>query len=105
MFPVDVVPKEIYSQENESIRDKCTPICDETWITPWLVYYDIPIVYLNFGWGTEIDSRIKMYDGLVRYTHQRESNGLERRDNWLSAVLDAFPQIKEKYVKLFNYGY
>ena len=105
MFPVHIVPKEIYSTENREIRDKCTPICDESWITPWLVYYDVPIIWLNFGWGTEIDPvNIKMQNGLVSQTHKIESNGLERRDNWLAAVLDAFPAIKEKYVRLFNYG-
>lgn len=105
MFPVKVVPKEIYAIENEPIRDKCTPICDESWITPWLVYYDVPIIWLNFGWGTEIDPvHIQMSTGLVSQTHKVESNGLERRDNWLAAVLDAFPEIKQKYVNLFNYS-
>ena len=105
MFPVNVVPTEIYSDTYIGLRDKCTPICDESWITPWLVYYDIPIIWMNFGWGTEINpTSIKMQNGLVSQTHKVESNGLERRDNWLAAVLDSFPFIKDKYVRLFNYG-
>ena len=105
MFPAHIMPKEVYSYDYANQRDYCTPICDESWITPWLVYYDIPIIWLNFGWGTEIDpEHIKLMDGLVSQTHQIESNGLERRDNWLSNVLDTFPFIKEKYVRLFHYG-
>ena len=45
-----------------------------------------------------------MWNGLAPMTHQREANGLERRDIWLANVLDAFPKIKEKYERLFNYG-
>lgn len=105
MFPAHIMPKEVYSYDYAKQRDYCTPICDESWITPWLVYYDIPIIWLNFGWGTEIDpEHIKLMDGLVSQTHKIESNGLERRDNWLSNVLDTFPFIKEKYVRLFHYG-
>ena len=68
MFPVNVVPREIYSRDNIETRDKCTPICDESWITPWLVYYDVPIIWMNFGWGTEIDpEHIKKYVRLFNY--------------------------------------
>ena len=105
MFPFNAMPKEVYDLSNVEIRDRCTPICDESWITPWLVYHDVPIIWLNFGWGTEINpNRVKMWQGLVSQTHKIEANGLERRDNWLANVLDSFPEIKEKYERLFNYG-
>lgn len=105
MFPYKVMPKAVYQAGNLDIRDKCSPICDESWITPWLVYFDVPIIWLNFGWGTEINpDKVKMWQGLCSQTHKIEANGLERRDNWLANVLDAFPKIKEKYEKLFNYG-
>ena len=105
MFPYKVMPKAVYEKGYIETRDKCTPICDESWITPWLVYFDVPIIWLNFGWGTEIDhSKVDMNKGLVSQTHKVEENGLERRDNWLANVLNAFPKIKEKYEKLFNYG-
>lgn len=104
MFPFKVMPKAVYEKGYLETRDKCTPICDESWITPWLVYFDVPIIWLNFGWGTEIDhSKVDMNKGLVSQTHIREANGLEKRDNWLANVLNAFPKIKEKYEKLFNY--
>lgn len=105
MFPFKVMPKAVYAKGNIETRDQCTPICDESWITPWLVYFDVPIIWLNFGWGTEINpTKVKMSNGLVSQTHKVERNGLERRDNWLANVLDAFPKIKEKYERLFNYG-
>jgi hypothetical protein len=105
MFPAGIVPIEIYDPNYIKIRDELTPICDETWITPWLVYYDVPIYYHAFGWGNEINpAYCKMTNGLVSQTHVIETNGLERRDNWLSAILDKFPLIKSKYVNLFAYG-
>jgi hypothetical protein len=104
MFPFKVMPKAVYEKGYYDTRDKCTPICDESWIMPWLVYFDVPIIWLNFGWGTQISKEINMWNGLAPMTHQYEANGLERRDNWLANVLDAFPKIKEKYEKLFNYG-
>ena len=48
--------------------------------------------------------KIAPYDDAEYVWAKIESNGLERRDNWLANVLDAFPKIKEKYEKLFNYG-
>ena len=105
MFPFKSMPTEVYDRNNYDVRDRCTPICDESWITPWLVFHDVPIIWMKFGWGTEIDpSRVRMWQGLCSQTHKIEANGLERRDNWLSNVLDAFPKIKEKYERLFNYG-
>ena len=64
----------------------------------------IPIFHLSYGWGTDIDPSIKKEHGIVGWSHQKEANGLERRDNWLAAVLDAIPKLKEKYIKLFKYG-
>lgn len=105
MFPFKVMPKAVYAAGNLDIRDRCTPICDESWITPWLVYFDVPIIWLKFGWGTEINhTKVDMWKGLCSVTHKVEANGLEKRDNWLANVLDAFPKIKEKYERLFNYG-
>jgi len=104
MFPFDATPKAIYEKGYYEVRDKCTPICDESWIMPWLVYFDVPIIWMHFGWGTQINPKINMWKGLAPMTHQIENNGLERRDNWLANVLDAFPKIREKYEKLFNYG-
>jgi hypothetical protein len=42
--------------------------------------------------------------GLVAWSHRKDDNGLEKRDNWLNAVLTAYPDIMKKYAKEFNYG-
>lgn len=104
MIPVTLFPKELLSDEMSTFRDKCSPICDESWLTPWFVYNDTKIFCEHFGWGSNLTGTVDMWDGLVKYTHQKESNGLERRDNWLLNVLNTFPQIKTKYEDLFNYG-
>lgn len=103
MIPAKVYPKEILKDEIQQIRDKTSPISDECWFQPWVVYYNIPIYYLNFNWGTEIDKTIKKSNGLVKFSHKKESNGYERRDNWLYAVLTAFPKLMDKYNLEFNY--
>jgi len=44
-----------------------------------------------------------MNTGINSWSHQKEENGYTRRDNWLNAVLNAYPEIYKKYKKLFNY--
>lgn len=104
MIPAKLYPKECLNDEYQKIRDKTDPISDECWIQPWIVYYDIPIFHLNYGWGEDLSKNINKWHGICAMSHQKEANGLERRDNWLAAVLDAIPKLKEKYIKLFNYG-
>ena len=104
MIPAKVFPKELLSDEMAAIRDECTPICDESWLTPWFVYKGVTMYCEHFGWGNNLSADIDMWGGLVKYTHQKEANGLERRDNWLVNVLTKFPQIRAKYEELFHYG-
>lgn len=104
MIPAKIYPKECLSEENQTIRDKVDPVSDECWLQPWIVYNDIPIFHLNYGWGIDIDPKIKKEQGIVGWSHQRETNGLERRDNWLYGVLSSIPKLLEKYQRLFNYG-
>lgn len=104
MIPAKLYPKECLSEENQNIRDKVDPVSDECWFQPWTVYYDIPIYHLNFSWGIDIDPNIKKENGIVGWSHQIEANGLERRDNWMYAVLSNIPKLLEKYKRLFNYG-
>ena len=103
MIPAKLYPKECLKEEYQKIRDKVDPISDECWFQPWVVFYDIPLIHLGFCWGENLDPNIKKEDGIVGWSHQIEANGLEKRDNWLAAVLDAIPKLKEKYVKLFDY--
>jgi hypothetical protein len=71
---------------------------------PWIVKNDIPIYYLNYDWGMDLDPSNGKDKGLVAWSHRKDNNGLEKRDNWLNAVLTAYPDIMHKYVKEFNYG-
>lgn len=104
MIPAKLYPKECLKEEYQNIRNKVDPVSDECWFQPWVVYNDIPLVHLSYGWGVNIDPKIRKEDGIVGWSHQKEANGLERRDNWLAAVLDAIPKLKEKYIRLFSYG-
>ena len=104
MIPAKLYPKECLSEENQKIRDKVDPVSDECWFQPWIVYNDIPIFHLSYGWGIDIDPNNSKWKGLVNWSHQKEKNGLERRDNWLYGVLSSIPKLLEKYQRLFNYG-
>lgn len=104
MIPAKLYPKECLSEENQKIRDKVDPVSDECWFQPWIVYNDIPVFHLSYGWGIDIDPNNSKWKGLVNWSHQKEKNGLERRDNWLYGVLSSIPKLLEKYQRLFNYG-
>lgn len=104
MIPSNIYPKECLTDENQNIRNNTSPVSDECWFQPWIVKNDIPIVYCSYGWGEDIDPNNGKNKGLVAWSHQKEANGLERRDNWLFAVLSAYPEIMQKYKKIFSYG-
>lgn len=104
MIPAKLYPKECLSNEYQEIRNHTSPISDECWFQPWTVYYDIPIYHLSYNWGKDISLSTGKSSGLCSWTHKKEKNGYTKRDNWLSAVLNAIPEFKEKYMRLFNYG-
>ena len=103
MIPFSVYPQDALAKENQELRDKICPVCDETWLNPFIVRDAVSILHLNYGWGIDISKEATHYVGLCIYTHQKEANGYERRDNWLKAVLDAFPDIKKIYQNKFGY--
>lgn len=104
MIPANIYPIESLTDKNADIRDKTCPICDESWLTPWIVYKNIPILCMHFGWGNDIDKTINKKNGLCSLTHKKESNGYEKRDNWLYDVLEKYEPLKKKYKELFGYG-
>lgn len=104
MIPSKLYPKDILSEENQSIRDITSPVSDECWFQPWTVFYDIPIYHLKYGWGIDLDSNKGKLSGLVSWSHKKDENGYEKRDNWLYDVLNKYPKILEKFKRLFNYG-
>ena len=103
MIPTDVYPIEILDSEHQEVRDRCSPISDECWFQPWIVFNRIPITYMNYDWGTDIDPRNGKDKGIVSFSHRKDANGLEKRDNWLGSVLDAYPEIKQVYEKELGY--
>ena len=104
MIPVSLYPMEILDTAHQAVRDKTSPVSDECWFQPWIVLHDIPVYFLTYGWGEDIDPANGKNKGLVAWSHKKDSNGYEKRDNWLNAVLHAYPQILAKYKKEFNYG-
>jgi len=104
MIPVSVYPQEILDNAHKIVRGKTSPVSDECWFQPWIVFHDIPIVFLSYGWGEDLDSDNGKDKGLVGWSHQKDANGLEKRDNWLYAVIQSYPEILKKYRTLFHYG-
>ena len=104
MIPASIYPTEILDTSHQSTRNQTSPVSDECWFQPWVVLHDIPIYFLSYSWGTDIDPDNGKNKGLVAWSHQKDSNGYEKRDNWLNAVLNSYPRIKSKYIKEFNYG-
>ena len=103
MIPAAIYPREILDNEHQAIRNRTSPVSDECWFQPWLVYHHIPIIFLKYGWGDDIDPSNGKDKGLVGWSHQIEANGYEKRDNWLHAVLVAYPQIYKIYQAEFKY--
>lgn len=101
LFPANLFPMETFQYED--IREKCSPVCVETWYDPFITKNQIPIYHCTFDWGKNIDPQIDSKQGLCKYSHQIEPNGLERRDNWLNNTLSAFPELMELYKSRFNY--
>ena len=104
MIPMSVYPTEILDSEHQAVRNRTSPVSDECWFQPWVVYYDIPIVFLHYGWGDDIDPNNGKNRGLVGWSHRKDANGYEKRDNWLNSVLMAYPPLLNKYKTEFNYG-
>lgn len=104
MIPAYLYPQQALLSENLVKRDVLCPVCDETWLDPFRVYANIPILHLNYGWGVDISSNISHQNGLCKYTHLVDSNGYEKRDNWLKNVLLAFPEFLSVYKTKWKYG-
>lgn len=103
MIPARLYPREILDEAHQKVRGKTSPVSDECWFQPWIVLHGIPIYYLSYGWGIDIDPQNGKNKGLVGWSHKKDANGYEKRDNWLHAVLSAYPDILKKYKKEFNY--
>ena len=103
MIPANRYPTSILNEDHKVIRSRTSPVSDECWFQPWIVFYDIPIIYLSYGWGDDIDPENGKASGLVGWSHNIDPNGYEKRDNWLYAVVTSYPLIHEKYKRLYSY--
>lgn len=103
MIPAAIYPKEILNPIHQAIRDSASPVSDECWMQPWIVLKDIPIYYLSYGWGIDLDPNNGKDKGLVAWSHKKDENGYEKRDNWLNAVLHSYDIMLSKYKELFSY--
>lgn len=103
MIPALLYPRNILTDDMQHIRDQSSPVSDECWFQPWVVFNDIPICYLGFGWGTDITPDTGKNTGICSWSHSKDANGFEKRDNWLHSVLSNFHEIKDKYARVFNY--
>lgn len=104
MIPSNLYPTVILGDSYQRIRNETSPISDECWFQPWVVYYDIPLYCCDFGWGKDIFDETGKRTGLISWSHKKE-NGFELRDLWLNRVLLSFPELFDKYEKEFNYGH
>lgn len=105
MIPVSTYPKQLLNEKILACRDQLSPISDECWVQPWIVLNHIPVYFMGLDWGTDLDPKTGKTSGLVSWTHQKDANGYEKRDNWLYAVISHFPQLKHIYGQEFKYGF
>ena len=89
-----------------AVRTRICPVCDESWLTPWIVHSRVTVHNQHFGWGTDIDPNIDHKKGLCMYTRQivDQTNNMSRRDVWLMNVLNQYPALKKDYEEMFSYG-
>lgn len=103
MIPACIYPKEALNENLQEIRDKLVPICDETWLNPFLVHAHVPIYHLKFNWEKEIDVNISIWHGTCTKIRRIYKDGKTFRDVWLENVLNYFPEFLKEYQDKFNY--
>ena len=104
MFPSKLYPKFLLEDSYIQKRTLLSPISEECWINPWLIWLDIPVICMDFHWGKEIARNVKK-TGLCSWYYKRDEDGLSYKDKCLYAVLKEYPFIYEKYQRLFSYDF
>ena len=104
MVPSVMYPRTSLSRQNVAIRDRTSPINDEPWINPWMVWIGASVLNQHFGWGTDIDKNINKWDGLCSKVHKEAEPGMSWNDKWLYAVLNEYPDFMKAYEERFGYG-
>lgn len=102
MIPSKIYPKFLLEDEYVKKRDELSPISEECWLQPWLIWLNIPICCADCGCGEEVARNAKRL-GLCSWYYKLDENRLSYKDKCLYAVLNEYNFIYEKYKKLFNY--
>lgn len=99
VFMPNTFPIESISPENIKIRQKYCPICDESWLMPFIKYHDIDISSLGYM-SNEI-----IYISEIGKTFDKLSktifHTLTLKDVQLYIVLRQFPELKKKWESLY----
>ena len=102
MIPSSVYPKYVLTDEYVAKRNELSPISEESWLQPFIVWEGIPVTCLNYHFGKSVVPN-ERYNGLCSWYYKKDENGLHYKDRWLYAVLKEYPYIYDKYVKCFGY--
>lgn len=102
MIPAKLYPKFLLEDEYVKKRDLLSPISEECWLQPWLVWLNTPITCMNFKFSKIIE-KLDHKNSLGCWYYKRDEDGLSYKDKCLYAVLNEYNFIYEKYKKLFNY--
>lgn len=104
MIPSWIYPQEMFTKENLDFRDKYCCICDETWLTQFIVKNKINVFNNNLPWGNELNSYNCNKIGIVSQVNTLDKDGLNFRDRCLMKIFEVFPDNKKYYEEHFNYG-
>lgn len=103
MIPSKVYPKFVLDESYAARRDVLSPVSEECWLQPWLVWCDTPIVCMNFRWGKEIVPGLDKNGTRLMFYERDEATRMSYKDKCLYSVLQEYPFILEKYKNIFHY--
>ena len=104
MIPSWIYPKEMFEEKNLIFRDTYCAICDETWLTQFIIKNKIPVYNNIYPWGGELNSYNCNKIGIVSQVNTLDKDGLNFRDRCLIKIFEFFPENKRYYEDNFNYG-
>jgi hypothetical protein len=97
LIPPKCFPLEAFTPEMNAVRKKICPVCDESWFNPFFVYNGVKQFHIE---NMKIeDSSFSMDNAL--WPKFNEGGPINKRDKQLYEVLKAFPEIMDKWKKVF----
>lgn len=99
-------PLESFSAENIQIRKKICPKCDESWLHPFLIKDNIPIVRLNtYSSENSLMQDVAIRNGLHFDLVTINGKKYKRADLYKYVVLKTFPDLASAWKRAFpNYN-